>query len=145
MTDWQQPLIVALTQAQGTSVVHETVYENRFQFTEALNDMGADITVHKDGLPDHDRRVARREFEQAAVINGPTALHGADIRVPDLRGGFSREAAQARRRLRLQGLIGRCRLPTPTPPSSRSRREGAARRKAPSSAPWRRPRRRCST
>ena len=89
MTDWQQPLIVALTQAQGTSIVHETVYENRFQFTEALNDMGADITVHKDGLPDHDRRVARREFEQAAVINGPTALHGADIRVPDLRGGFS--------------------------------------------------------
>jgi UDP-N-acetylglucosamine 1-carboxyvinyltransferase len=89
MTDWQQPLIVALTQAQGTSIVHETVYENRFQFTEALNDMGADITVHKDGLPGHDRRVARREFEQAAVINGPTALHGADIRVPDLRGGFS--------------------------------------------------------
>ncbi|TWX40353.1 UDP-N-acetylglucosamine 1-carboxyvinyltransferase [Frigoribacterium sp. ACAM 257] len=89
MTDWQQPLIVALTQAQGTSIVHETVYENRFQFTEALNDMGADITVHKEGLPGHDRRVARREFEQAAVINGPTALHGADIRVPDLRGGFS--------------------------------------------------------
>ena len=89
MTDWQQPLIVALTQAQGTSVVHETVYENRFQFTEALNDMGADITVHKEGLPGHDRRVARREFEQAAVINGPTPLHGADIRVPDLRGGFS--------------------------------------------------------
>jgi UDP-N-acetylglucosamine 1-carboxyvinyltransferase len=33
--------------------------------------------------------VARRDFEQAAVIVGPTALHGANIRVPDLRGGFS--------------------------------------------------------
>ncbi|HTL42536.1 MAG TPA: 1-acyl-sn-glycerol-3-phosphate acyltransferase, partial [Pseudolysinimonas sp.] len=37
MTDWQQPLIVALTQAEGVSVVHETVYENRLGFTDALN------------------------------------------------------------------------------------------------------------
>ncbi len=70
MTDWQQPLVVALTQAEGTSVVHETVYENRFGFTDALNEMGADIVVHKEGLPGHDRRVARRPFEQAAVITG---------------------------------------------------------------------------
>ncbi len=89
MTDWQQPLMVALTQAPGTSIVHETVYENRFGFTEALNEMGAKIVVHKNGLPDHPRRVARRDFEQAAIIEGPTPLHGADIRVPDLRGGFS--------------------------------------------------------
>jgi UDP-N-acetylglucosamine 1-carboxyvinyltransferase len=89
MTDWQQPLIVALTQAEGRSVVHETVYENRFGFTDALNEMGADIVVHKEGLPGHDRRVARRPFEQAAVITGPTPLHGANVRVPDLRGGFS--------------------------------------------------------
>jgi len=36
MTDWQQPLVVALTQAKGLSIVHETVYENRFGFTDAL-------------------------------------------------------------------------------------------------------------
>ena len=89
MTDWQQPLVVALTQAEGTSVIHETVYENRFGFTDALNKMGADIVVHKEGLAGYPRRVARRAFEQAAVITGPTPLHGADIEVPDLRGGFS--------------------------------------------------------
>ncbi|MBF4587910.1 UDP-N-acetylglucosamine 1-carboxyvinyltransferase [Curtobacterium sp. VKM Ac-2861] len=89
MTDWQQPLVVALTQAEGQSIVHETVYENRFGFTDALNEMGADIVVHKEGLPGHDRRVARRPFEQAAVITGPTTLHAANVRVPDLRGGFS--------------------------------------------------------
>ncbi|WP_123682018.1 UDP-N-acetylglucosamine 1-carboxyvinyltransferase [Curtobacterium sp. PhB115] len=89
MTDWQQPLVVALTQAEGQSIVHETVYENRFGFTEALNEMGADIVVHKEGLPGHDRRVARRPFEQAAVITGPTTLRAANVRVPDLRGGFS--------------------------------------------------------
>jgi UDP-N-acetylglucosamine 1-carboxyvinyltransferase len=89
MTDWQQPLVVALTKADGVSIVHETVYEDRFGFTEALNKMGANIVVHSDGLVDFPRRVARRDFEQAAVITGPTQLHGADIRVPDLRGGFS--------------------------------------------------------
>ncbi|HOQ21509.1 MAG TPA: UDP-N-acetylglucosamine 1-carboxyvinyltransferase [Microbacterium sp.] len=89
MTDWQQPLIVALTQAQGTSTVHETVYENRLGFTQALNKMGADIVVHPEGIASPDRRVARRALEQAAVVNGPTPLHGADVVVPDLRGGYS--------------------------------------------------------
>ncbi|MBL3690867.1 UDP-N-acetylglucosamine 1-carboxyvinyltransferase [Leucobacter chromiireducens] len=89
MTDWQQPLVVALTQAQGTSTIHETVYENRFGFTDALNQMGANIVVHKNGLAADERRVMRREFEQAAVITGPTPLTAADIEVPDLRGGFS--------------------------------------------------------
>jgi len=89
MTDWQQPLIVALTQAEGRSVVHETVYENRFGFTDALSKMGADIVVHRDGLESISRRVPRRPLEQAAVITGPTPLHGADIEIPDLRGGFS--------------------------------------------------------
>jgi len=89
MTDWQQPLIVALTQATGESIVHETVYENRFGFTQALVQMGADIVVHPHGLQEGPRRVPRRNLEQAAVINGPTPLHGADITVPDLRGGYS--------------------------------------------------------
>lgn len=89
MTDWQQPLVVALTQAEGSSTIHETVYENRFGFTDALNDMGADIQVFPEGLADPKRRVMRREFEQAAVITGPSALTGADIVIPDLRGGFS--------------------------------------------------------
>jgi UDP-N-acetylglucosamine 1-carboxyvinyltransferase len=89
MTDWQQPLIVALTQADGVSVVHETVYENRLGFTEALVEMGADIVVHSDGLESVTRRVPRRKLEQAAVVTGPTKLHAADVRVPDLRGGFS--------------------------------------------------------
>ncbi|QKJ19245.1 UDP-N-acetylglucosamine 1-carboxyvinyltransferase [Microbacterium hominis] len=89
MTDWQQPLIVALTQADGTSTVHETVYENRLGFTTALNQMGADIVVHPEGIDSSDRRVPRRALEQAAVISGPTPLHGADVVVPDLRGGYS--------------------------------------------------------
>ncbi len=89
MTDWQQPMVVALTQAEGRSIVHETVYENRFGFTDALVQMGANIEVYKEGIASITRRVPRRPLEQAAVITGPTPLHGANIRVPDLRGGFS--------------------------------------------------------
>jgi UDP-N-acetylglucosamine 1-carboxyvinyltransferase len=51
--------------------------------------MGANIVVAKDGLESISRRVPRRPLEQAAVIIGPTPLHGADIEIPDLRGGFS--------------------------------------------------------
>ena len=40
MTDWQQPYAVLLTQAKGTSVIHETVYENRFGYTKTLKGDG---------------------------------------------------------------------------------------------------------
>ena len=89
MTDWQQPLVVALTQAQGLSIVHETVYENRFGFTGALCKMGATIQVYRECLGGTECRFGQRNFYHSAVISGPTPLTGADIVVPDLRGGFS--------------------------------------------------------
>ena len=89
MTDWQQPLVVALTQAEGLSIVHETVYENRFGFTQALREMGATIQVYRECLGGLQCRFGARNFYHSAVISGPTPLTGADIDVPDLRGGFS--------------------------------------------------------
>ena len=89
MTDWQQPLVVALSQAKGLSIVHETVYENRFGFTDALVQMGAQIQIYRECLGGNPCRFGQRNFYHSAVISGPTPLHGADIRVPDLRGGFS--------------------------------------------------------
>ena len=93
MTDWQQPLVVALTQAKGLSIVHETVYENRFGFTDALVQMGAQIQIYRECLGGNPCRFGQRNFYHSAVISGPTKLHGADIRVPDLRGGFSHMVA----------------------------------------------------
>jgi UDP-N-acetylglucosamine 1-carboxyvinyltransferase len=93
MTDWQQPLVVALTQAKGLSIVHETVYENRFGFTDALVKMGAQIQIYRECLGGHPCRFGQMNFYHSAVISGPTALHGADIVVPDLRGGFSHMVA----------------------------------------------------
>ncbi|GAA3055718.1 MULTISPECIES: UDP-N-acetylglucosamine 1-carboxyvinyltransferase [Actinomycetes] len=89
MTDWQQPMVVALTQAHGVSIVHETVYENRFGFTEALKRMGASIQLHRECLGSNPCRFGQRNFLHSAVISGPSELKGTDIDVPDLRGGFS--------------------------------------------------------
>jgi len=89
MTDWQQPLVVALTQAKGLSIVHETVYENRFGFADALVGMGATIQVYKECLGGRPCRFGQRNFFHSAVISGPTPLAAAEIEVPDLRGGFS--------------------------------------------------------
>ncbi|QDB79853.1 UDP-N-acetylglucosamine 1-carboxyvinyltransferase [Georgenia wutianyii] len=89
MTDWQQPLVVALTQAKGLSIVHETVYENRFGFTDALRGMGAQIQVYRECLGGSPCRFGHRNFYHSAVVSGPTPLTAADIEVPDLRGGFS--------------------------------------------------------
>ena len=89
MTDWQQPLVVALTQATGISIVHETVYENRLGFTSALNDMQAQIQVYRECLGGSKCRFGLRNFNHSAVISGPRELKGAEITVPDLRGGFS--------------------------------------------------------
>lgn len=111
MTDWQQPLVVALTQAKGLSIVHETVYENRFGFTEALRGMGATIQVHKECLGGRPCRFGQRNFYHSAVISGPTPLHAAEVEVPDLRGGFSyliaALAAEGRSAVRGIGIIDR--------------------------------------
>lgn len=93
MTDWQQPLVVALTQAEGLSIVHETVYENRFGFTEALREMGAQVQIYRECLGGHPCRFGQRNYNHSAVISGPVKLKAADIRVPDLRGGFSHVVA----------------------------------------------------
>lgn len=89
MTDWQQPFVVVLTQAQGTSVVHETVYEERFGYTETLNRMGANITLFSNCLGEIDCRFKGQNYRHSAVITGPTALHATEVVVPDIRAGLA--------------------------------------------------------
>ncbi|CDR34782.1 UDP-N-acetylglucosamine 1-carboxyvinyltransferase [Criblamydia sequanensis] len=89
MTDWQQPFVVLLTQAMGSSVVHETVYENRFGYTEVLKEMGADITQFRQCLGGKQCRFASQSFPHSIIVKGPTALNAKEIAVPDLRAGFA--------------------------------------------------------
>lgn len=89
MTDWQQPFVVLLTQASGSSVVHETVYENRFGYTETLSEMGAEITLFRQCLGGKQCRFASQSFCHSLIVKGPSPLVAKDITVPDLRAGFA--------------------------------------------------------
>lgn len=70
-TDMQPQAMAMLASARGTSMIVETVFENRFKHSEELMRMGADI----------------RTQGRVAVVRGVRKLTGADVSVWDLRGG----------------------------------------------------------
>lgn len=90
-TDWQQPFAIMLTQAIGLSVIHETVYENRFGYLSVLQEMGANITITKHALGNLPNRFKDKNHDISAVISGPTNLVAIDrcISIPDLRAGLA--------------------------------------------------------
>ncbi len=89
MTDWQPPFALLLTQADGMSVVHETVFEDRFVYIHELQKMGADIEIYDTCLGGHSCRFAASGHRHSAIIRGPATLSGAEIDIPDLRAGFT--------------------------------------------------------
>jgi UDP-N-acetylglucosamine 1-carboxyvinyltransferase len=89
MTDWQQPFAVLLTQARGMSVIHETIFNDRFGYTYELNRMGADTGLYAKCLGELGCRFREQDFPHSCIIRGPTPLHAADLVMPDIRGGAS--------------------------------------------------------
>ncbi len=81
-TDMQAQMMALLSVANGTSIISETVFENRFKHAEELTRMGANI----------------KTFGRVAVINGVKELTGAKTTAKDLRGGAA---------LTLAGLVAR--------------------------------------
>lgn len=73
-TDLQSPFTVLMTQAKGSSLIHETIYDRRLFFVDMLVQMGADIIMCD---------------PHRAVVNGPTKLYGRKLTSPDLRAGIS--------------------------------------------------------
>jgi len=70
-TDMQPQITTLLALSEGTSVVTESVFENRFKFVDELSKMGATIKVEGN----------------TAIIDGINALTGAGLHAPDLRAG----------------------------------------------------------
>lgn len=89
MTDWQQPTAVLLTQAEGVSTMHETVYEDRFAYAQDLNLMGADIKVEAKCLGELSCRFKEKNHFHSALITGPKKLRSATLSVRDLRSGIA--------------------------------------------------------
>ena len=73
-TDLQSPTSVLLSQAAGTSRLHETIFEDRLEWMVELRRMGAQVDL----LDPHN-----------ASIKGPVKLHAADVEMGDLRAGAS--------------------------------------------------------
>jgi UDP-N-acetylglucosamine 1-carboxyvinyltransferase len=73
-TDLQPPTCVLLTQASGSSHVHETIFEDRLEWLSELRRMGARVEIADD---------------HHATIDGPTRLHGTEVEIGDLRAGAS--------------------------------------------------------
>lgn len=72
-TDLQAQLMALMTRAKGTSVIRETIFENRFMHVQELARLGADIQLHGD----------------TATIKGVKALRGAPVMATDLRASVS--------------------------------------------------------
>lgn len=68
-TDMQPQFAVALVLAEGTSIVTESIFENRFKYADELARMGANIKVEGN----------------TAIIDGVQKLTGARVSAPDLR------------------------------------------------------------
>ncbi len=70
-TDLQPQMGVVLSIAEGTSIINESIWESRFQYTNELNKMGAQITAQG----------------KSAIFEGVDALRGASVYATDLRAG----------------------------------------------------------
>jgi UDP-N-acetylglucosamine 1-carboxyvinyltransferase len=71
-SDLQSALGVLATQAKGSTLLHDPLYEGRLKYLEELNKMGAEIYIAD---------------PHRAIVNGPTQLFGSDLGTFDLRGG----------------------------------------------------------
>jgi UDP-N-acetylglucosamine 1-carboxyvinyltransferase len=95
MTDWQPPLIVLFTQAEGMSVLHETVYEDRLGYVEELKTMGVEIELFDTCLGGPACRFHDSGSQHSAVVRGVSKLQGGEVMIPDVRAGFSSVIAAA--------------------------------------------------
>jgi UDP-N-acetylglucosamine 1-carboxyvinyltransferase len=73
-TDLQAPMTVLMTQAHGSSLVFETIYEGRLFYVDILNSMGANILMCD---------------PHRVLVSGPTPLQGKKIASPDIRAGIA--------------------------------------------------------
>lgn len=73
-TDLQSPYVVLMTQAEGVSLIQETIYDRRLLWTDMLSQMGANITMCD---------------PHRIVVSGPTKLYGKKIISPDIRAGIA--------------------------------------------------------
>lgn len=73
-TDLQPAFTTLLTQANGSSLIHETIFEGRLFYTDILNQIGAEVVMCD---------------PHRVIVQGPTKLYGTKISSPDIRAGIA--------------------------------------------------------
>lgn len=92
MTDIQPLWALLMTQAEGDTIIHERLFENRFSYVEELNKLGADIKfVHLPvGNPEkyyYFNYQSDKKYQQAIFIQGPKKLNNGALQMMDIRAG----------------------------------------------------------
>lgn len=92
LTDWQPLFAVLMTQAEGKSVIHERIFENRFSYVDELRRLGAKIEYIEKSIKNpkdhyHFNYDLAKKYAQTIEISGPQRLHGGVMTVSDLRAG----------------------------------------------------------
>lgn len=93
MTDWQPLWATLVTQCHGDSIIHETIYPDRFQYVEELTKMGAKIEKFNPEVEDFEetynfyQSTDKPEYYHAIKISGPSQLQAGEFSVKDLRHG----------------------------------------------------------
>ncbi|MEK9178156.1 MAG: UDP-N-acetylglucosamine 1-carboxyvinyltransferase [Patescibacteria group bacterium] len=93
MTDWQAPWAVLMTQAKGSSIIHETVFENKLEYVRDLQKMGANATLFNPKVSDKNKvynfnlEDDSADYFHAVKIEGPTSLHNAVVTMHNIRAG----------------------------------------------------------
>lgn len=93
LTDWQALWGVLMTQADGESVIHETVFENKLGYVKDLDRMGAKVTPFRPDITNPEEvynfnlEDDKPEYYHGVKIKGPTQLHNAIMTTLDIRAG----------------------------------------------------------
>ncbi|MCL5411631.1 MAG: UDP-N-acetylglucosamine 1-carboxyvinyltransferase [Patescibacteria group bacterium] len=93
MTDWQAVWTTLMTQAEGESIIHETIFENRFNYIPFLVEMGAKIELFNpkvdepEGFYNFNWEDNKPEYFHAAKVIGSSVLSAIKSTVPDIRAG----------------------------------------------------------
>ena len=90
-TDWQQPFSIILTQTNGISIIHETVYEKRFDYLKQINKLGAITKTVNYCLGYILCRYKNKNSFHATLIRGTIKLKSVleKLKIPDLRAGLA--------------------------------------------------------
>ena len=90
-TDYQQPFTMLLTQGNGTSSIHETVYEKRLSHLLTLRKLGGNIKLLERCIGKVKCRYYKMGHIHSSIINGPSKVNilNDKIVVPDIRAGLA--------------------------------------------------------